>query len=99
MISAAVLASPKLTEAEVESFARMGSVSEDVLRIIGGNRGWMKNYGIMAALVKNAKTPLALSLNMMHRLIERDLVKLSVDRNVGDPLRVAARKKVIKTKT
>ena len=97
MISAAVLTSPKLTEAEVESFARMGSVSEDVLRIIGGNRSWMKNYGIMAALVKNAKTPLAMSLNLMHRLIERDLVKLSVDRNVSDPLRVAAKRKVIKT--
>jgi hypothetical protein len=99
LISAAVLTSPKLTEAEVESFARMGSVSEDVLRIIGGNRGWMKNYGIMAALVKNAKTPLAMSLNQMHRLIERDLAKLSVDRNVSDPLRVAARKRVVKTKT
>jgi hypothetical protein len=99
MISAAVLTSPKLTEAEVESFARMGSVSEDVLRIIGGNRGWMKNYGIMAALVKNAKTPLAISLSLMHRLLERDLVKLSVDRNVSDPLRVAAKRKVIAAKT
>ena len=99
MISAAVLTSPKLTEAEVESFARMGSVSEEVLRIIGGNRAWMKNYGIMAALVKNAKTPLAISLNLMHRLIERDLVKLSVDRNVSDPLRVAAKRKVIAAKT
>ena len=35
MIAAAVLSSPKLTDQEVESFARMANVSEDVLRIIG----------------------------------------------------------------
>jgi hypothetical protein len=98
MISAAVLTSPKLTEAEVESFARMGNVSEDVLRIIGSNRAWMKNYGVVVALIKNAKTPLSISLTLMHRLLERDLVKLSVDRNVTDPLRVAAKRKVVNAK-
>ena len=40
--------SPKLTESEVEAFAKMGNVSEDVLRIIGTNRAWLKNYGIVA---------------------------------------------------
>ena len=46
MISAAVLSSPKVTEPEVAGFARMASVSEDVLRIIGHNRAWMKNYSV-----------------------------------------------------
>jgi hypothetical protein len=98
IIASAVLTSPKLTESEVESFARMGNVSEDVLRIIGSNRSWMKNYGVMAALIKNAKTPLALSLNLMHRLNDRDLLKLSLDRNVMEPLRVAAKRKVANAK-
>ena len=84
MLSAAVLSSPKLTQPEVEAFARMGSVSEDVLRIIGSNRAW----------TKNSKTPLALSLNFMTRLSKRDLTQLSVDRNVPEPLRIAARKRV-----
>ncbi len=35
MICASVLSSPKVSEPEVESFARMPNVSEDVLRIIG----------------------------------------------------------------
>lgn len=95
MISAAVLSSPKLTEQEVESFARMGSVSEDVLRIIGSNRGWTKNYGVVLGLTKNPKTPLAMSLNFMHRLNDGDLKTLSTDRNVPEPLRIAARKKVV----
>jgi hypothetical protein len=99
MISAAVLSSPKLSESEVESFARMANVSEEVLRVIGNNRSWMKNYNVMHGLVKNAKTPLAMSMNLMGRLNERDLQMLSVDRNVPEPLRIAARKKVVASTT
>ncbi|PWT81624.1 MAG: hypothetical protein C5B57_10120 [Blastocatellia bacterium] len=94
MIAAAVLSSPKVTESEVESFARMANVSEEVLRTIGQRRSWMKNYGIVAALTKNPKTPLAVSLNLMPRLNDRDVNLLSVDRNVPEPLRIAARKRV-----
>lgn len=95
VITMAVMTSPKLTEPEVAAFARMGNVSEDVLRTIGANRAWMKNYNIVVALTKNAKTPLAVSMNLMQRLNDRDLAGLSTDRNVPEPLRVAARKKVI----
>jgi hypothetical protein len=94
MISAAVLSSPKLSEPEIESFARMGSVSEDVLRIIGSNRGWTKKYNVILGLTKNPKTPLAMSLNFMARLSARDLTQLAVDRNVPEALRIAARKRV-----
>jgi hypothetical protein len=95
LISATVLSSPKLTEAEVESFARMANVSEEVLRIIGSNRAWVKNYGVVAGLTKNPKTPLGLSMNLMARLNDRDLQMLSIDRNVPEPLRIAARKKIV----
>ena len=95
MISASVLSSPKLTENEVEAFAKMANLSEDVLRIIGSNRRWMKNYGVVVGLCRNPKTPLAMSLNNMNRLTDRDLQMLSIDRNVPEPLRVAARKKIV----
>jgi len=95
MISAAVLSSPRLTDSEVESFARMSSVGEEVLRVIGSNRSWMKRYGIVVGLTKNPKTPVAMSLNLMSRLNDKDLSALAVDRNVPEPLRVAARRKVL----
>jgi len=44
--------------------------------------------------VKNSKTPVALSLNLMQRLTESDVKKISSDRNVPDALRLAARKRV-----
>ena len=99
MIVAAVMSSPKLTESEVEGIARMASVSDDVLRIIGANRMWMKNYKIACALTRNPKTPVALSMNLLSRLNEHDLAQVSVDRNVPEPIRIAARKKVVAAKT
>ena len=95
MIAAAVLSSPKLSEQEVESIARMSNVSDDVLRTIASNRAWTKNYSVVVGLTKNPKTPLAMSLNLMQRLTDRDVAQLSVDRNVPEPLRVAARKRVL----
>jgi hypothetical protein len=95
MISAAVLSSPKVTESEAANFARMASVSEDVLRAIAQNRAWMKSYGVVVGLARNPKTPVAMSLNLLPRLQDRDVQAISVDRNVPEPLRVAARKKVV----
>jgi hypothetical protein len=95
MIASAVLSSPKLSEPEIESFARMAQVSDDVLRIIASNRAWIKRYAVVVGLTKNPKTPLATSMNLMSRLHDRDLAQLSVDRNVPEPLRIAARKKIV----
>jgi hypothetical protein len=93
MVSAAVLSSPKLTENEIESFARMANVGEEVLRVIGMNRSWVKNYSVAANLVRNPKTPIAMSLTLMHRLNDKDVAKLATDRNVPEPIRISARKK------
>jgi hypothetical protein len=95
IVAAAVLSSPKLTETEVEAIAKMANVSEDVLRIIGHTRAWVKNYTVMLALTKNPKTPVAMSMNFLPRLNDKDLRTLSTDRNVPEILRVTARKKVV----
>jgi hypothetical protein len=95
IVAAAVLSSPKLTESEVERISRMSNVSEDTLRIIAHTRAWMKNYAIVSALTKNPKTPVALSMNLLSRLNEKDLRTLSSDRNVPDVLRITARKKIV----
>jgi hypothetical protein len=96
LVAVAVLSSPKLTEAEVEAFARMANLAEDVLRIIATNRAWVKNYNVVAALTRNPKTPIALAMGFLQRLNERDLKMLSIDRNVAEPVRLAARKFVTK---
>jgi hypothetical protein len=98
IVATAVLTSPKLSESEVEAFAKMGNVSEDVLRIIGTHRSWLKNYGIVHAVTRNPKTPPAISMHLMHRLTEKDIKMLTTDRNVPEMLRLAARRILTKTK-
>jgi len=95
IVAAAVLSSPKVSESEVESFAKMATVSEDVLRTIAMNRSWLKNYSVVVALTKNPKCPVGLSLNLLNRLNDRDLNGVSSDRNVPDPLRQAARRRIV----
>lgn len=95
LIAVAVLSSPKLTDSEVESIAKMSSVSDEILRIISNNRNWMKKYVVVSALARNPKTPLPVSMNLLNRLNEKDLKTLSTSRNVPEVLRTTARKKVV----
>lgn len=98
LVSAAVLSSPKVNESEIETFTKMGNVSEDVLRIIGQNRSWTKNYGVVLGLCRHPKTPPAIAMNFVQRLNERDLKALSIDRNAKEGLRLLARKMLTKGK-
>jgi hypothetical protein len=92
LVSAAVLGSPRMTDGEVEAFAGMRNVSDEVLRQIGNNREWTKRYGVVANLVKNPRTPLAVSLGMVSRLNPRDIKSVSTDRNVPEVIRRQALK-------
>ena len=98
LVAMAVLSSPKISEAEVENIAKMTNVSEDVLRTIGNTRAWVKNYSIISALARNSKTPIAVSLTVLSRLMEKDVKALTTDRNVPDVVRLAARKRLAPTK-
>jgi predicted component of type VI protein secretion system len=55
IVAVAVLSSPKLTETEVESIAKMANVSDEILRIIGFSRAWTKNYAVVHALARNPR--------------------------------------------
>jgi len=94
MIAAAVLSSPKLAQTEVEAFARMANVSEEVLRTISMNRSWMRKLAVAAALVKNPKTPATISLHLLPRMNQRDVKNLATDRNVPEALRLNAKKMI-----
>jgi hypothetical protein len=95
IVAVAVLSSPKMTETEIESVAKMASVSDEILRIIANTRQWMKRYSVMAALARNPKTPVAISMNLLPRLTDKDLRAISADRNVPEVLRISARQKIV----
>ena len=92
IVATAVLGSPRVTESEIESFAGMKNVSDEILRQIGSHKEWTRHYGVVSSLVKNPRTPLGISLGMVSRLNPRDIKSLSVDRNVPEAIRKQAQK-------
>ena len=92
VVSSAVLASPKLTDSEVENIAAMKNVQESVLRDIQRTRKFMKNYNVVRNLVNNPRCPLDLSLNMVKLLMINDLKGLSMNKNVPETLKKIALK-------
>ncbi len=94
LVARSVLGSPKITEQEIETFAAMKNVSEEVLRLIGRNRRYAKRYSIVRKLVTNPRTPLELSMVMLNRLHHQDVRFLSMNKNIPEALRKTAIKKV-----
>ena len=92
LVSSAVLASPKVTDQEVETFANMKNVRENVLRDIARSHKFMKNYAVLKNLSSNPRTPLDLSLGLIKNLTIPDLKLLGTNKNVPDTLRKTALK-------
>jgi len=92
IVSLGVLKNPRLTESEVESIVAMRNVSDEVLRQLGGNREWTKNYKVSRMLVFNPRTPPATALNHVNRLTTRDLKLMKNSHDVPELIRRMARR-------
>jgi len=87
-----VLQNPRLSEDEVLAVAKNRNSDSDVLRLIGENREWTRNYQVRLGLAQNAKTPIGIALNFIGALGERDLRNLSKSRNVSGAVASKARR-------
>ena len=92
VVQRAVLQSPRLTDQDVEAFASMSSLTEEVLRLIAKNRNFRKNYVVVKNLMNNPKTPLDVSLHMLPMLNALDLKRLCTNKNIPETLRTTATK-------
>lgn len=92
VVQRAVLQSPRLTEQEVEAFASMANLTDEVLRLIATNRNFRKNYVVVRNLMNNPKTPLDVSLHMLPILNALDLKRLCMNKNIPETLRSTANK-------
>lgn len=92
VVQRAVITSPKLTDAEVESFATMTNISEEALRILSKNRKFIKNYLVVRNLLNNPKVPLDVTLHLLPRLNPLDLKNLTMNKNIPETLRATAQK-------
>ena len=92
VVQRAVLQSPRLTDQEVEAFASMSSLTDEILRLIAGNRNFRKNYSVVRNLINNPKAPLDVTMHMLPMLNAIDLKRLTSNKNVPETLRTTALK-------
>ncbi len=92
VVQRAVLQSPRLTDQEVEAFASMSSLTDEILRLIANNRNFRKNYTVVRNLINNPKTPIDVSLHMLPILNAIDLKRLTTNKNIPETLRTSANK-------
>jgi hypothetical protein len=87
VVQRAVLQSARITDREVETFASMAILSDEILRLIATHRNFRRNYTVVKNLVNNPKTPLDISLGLLKQLKVNDLKTLTLNRNIPDVLR------------
>jgi hypothetical protein len=92
LVQNAVLTSPKLSDAEAESFAASKNLQENVFREIARQRRFLKLYPVVRNLVNNPRCPLDISLTLVKTLLVYDLKSLRHNKNVPDTIRKVAAK-------
>ena len=87
VVSTGVIHNPRITDHEIENISAMRTVSDEVLRLIGGNRAWARSYPIIHNLARNPRTPMATAMQILSRIQTRDLKAIILNRNVSEAVR------------
>ena len=98
VVSRAVLGSPKITEAEIDTFSALKNVSDEVLRLISMSRKFMRSYGVLRNLANNPRTPIDVAMPLIARLLPQDQRVVAQNKNVAEVIRKMAMK-IVKQKS
>lgn len=98
LVSSAVVKNPRMTDGEVLQTIKAGVKNDEVMRIICGNKEWLKNSIIRKALVENAKTPLPVSLRLLSTLTEKDIANIAKSKNISSVVATAAKRMLLTKK-
>lgn len=94
MVARAVIASPKLTEDDIVSYAASTLTHEDVLRFIADSRQWTANRQVVSALVLNPRTPPPAAMRFLKSYQTSELRVLTQNRSLSAAVRQEARRLV-----
>ncbi|OGR18764.1 MAG: hypothetical protein A2559_05870 [Deltaproteobacteria bacterium RIFOXYD2_FULL_66_9] len=92
MVARAVIASPKLTEDDIVSYAASSLTHEEVLRFIADSRQWTANRQVVNALVLNPRTPPPAAIRFLKSYQTSELRSLTQNRSLSAAVRQEARR-------
>jgi hypothetical protein len=89
-----LLQNPHITLEEVRYLAGFRQATPDALQTIAAHREWSQSAGVVLALVRNPRTPMAAAVRLLDRVGEVELRRLARSPDVPRGVQLAARKKV-----
>jgi hypothetical protein len=95
-VQLAIIANPRITDAEVAVTAWFKGANEEVLRRIADSRQWLRYYPIRLGLAWNPQTPLSIATKLLPTLMPEDLSKIAKSKDVPVLVAHAARKLILR---
>jgi hypothetical protein len=92
LVASAAIRNPKLSDSEVEGFARARNLCDEVMRIISHNRQWTRAYPVKLGLAMNPKCPQPAAIKFLNYLTDRDLGVIMRSRDVPGTISAQARR-------
>ena len=94
LVAVAALESPGVNEGEIERFAKMRNVCEEVLNKIARKPEWTRQYTIKKNLVLNPRTPFGHAAKWIMHLYESDLKAIAKSKDVSGAVVTAAKQQL-----
>lgn len=98
LVSGAVVKNPRITESEILAIVKSTVQNDEIMRVICGNKEWVKNYQIRKALAENHKTPLPFALRFVASLTDKDMAAMAKSKNVSSVISTQARRILLNKK-
>lgn len=92
LVASAAIRNPKITDNEIEGFARARNLCDEVMRIVAHNRQWTRAYPVKIALAMNPKCPPQSAVKFLNYLTDRDLSAIMRSRDVPGVISAQARR-------
>jgi len=90
----ALLGNPRLVEGDAASLASGSGTPPEVLRCLASHPTWGNRHAIRLGLVRNPRTPAAVSLGILEQLPRQDLLRVARDGSAPRLVRVTAERRL-----
>lgn len=92
-----VIKNPKVTQMEILEYTRIPRLSPDALRWVASQKRHMRSPMLVVNLVSNPQTPMDLAARLVLTLPEKELMRVSRNGNIREPVTRAAKKKLMQS--
>lgn len=92
IVAIAAVKSPGMTDVEIQKYAALSTLAEEVVGYIANRRDWTKLYSVKLSLVNNPKCPLGMAMRLLPLLREKDVESVARSKGIPSALAAQARK-------